>query len=96
MNHIKEDAQRNRQSEQRRNKEISQLKKDQRMKDKQIKDLEISKHQKETILRRKQEEVELLRKKTRPMSAKVAGRTGRYTKPSTGERHEMYSGTVGI
>ena len=85
MNQIKEDAQKSRKSDMKRSKEIAQLRKEQRQKDKQIKDLETSKHQKERILRRKQEEVEVLRKKTRPMSAKVAGRTGKYEKPVTGE-----------
>ena len=85
MNQIKEASTKNRQSDLLRTKEISQLKKKQRLKDKQIKSLELATHQKDLILKRKQEEVELLRKKkARPMSAKVAGRVGKYEKTNTG------------
>lgn len=43
-----------------RNKEINQLRKEQRIKDSTIKTLEAEKRQKELILKRKQEEVKML------------------------------------
>ena len=57
MNKMKEDAQRNRQLELQRDKEINQLRKSQRMKDNQIKTMEAERKQKEIVLKRKQEEV---------------------------------------
>ena len=57
MQQIKEDTQRNRQAEMRRNKEVAQLKKDQRAKDRLITVLETEKEKRDIVLRRKQEEV---------------------------------------
>ena len=57
MQQIKEDSQKNRQAELRRNKELAQLKKEQRAKDKLISTLETDKHKRDIVLRRKQEEV---------------------------------------
>ncbi len=57
MQQIKEDTQRNRQAELRRNKEVAQLKKDQRAKEKIISSLEMEKQRRDLVLRRKQEEV---------------------------------------
>ena len=57
MNKIKEEAQKSRQVDIQRSREINQLKKEQRLKDSQIKTLEAEKKQKELVLKRKQEEV---------------------------------------
>ena len=57
MNQIKETTTKSRQIESKRNREIMQLKKEQRAKDNQIKTLESDKRQKEIVLKRKQEEV---------------------------------------
>ena len=57
MKQIKDDSEKNKQTEARRNKEIAQLRKDYMKKDHQIRNLEREKQQKEIILRRKQEEV---------------------------------------
>ena len=57
MNKIKEEAQKSRQVDILRSREINQLKKEQRLKDSQIKTLEAEKKQKELVLKRKQEEV---------------------------------------
>ncbi|XP_064602279.1 kinesin-like protein KIF21A isoform X2 [Liolophura sinensis] len=83
MKQIKEESEKNKQSEARRSKEMAQLKKDQRLKENKIRTLEAEKRQKETVLRRKQEEVESLRKRQKPMSQKAAGRVGKYIKPPT-------------
>lgn len=74
MNKIKEDSNRHRESEQRRNREIAQLKKESRVKENQIRSLEAEKKIKEVVLRRKQEEVTALRRMAKPMSDRVAGR----------------------
>ncbi|XP_041367345.1 kinesin-like protein KIF21A isoform X2 [Gigantopelta aegis] len=83
MKQIKEDSEKNKQSEARRNKEIAQLRKDYLKKDHRIRNLEREKQQKEIILRRKQEEVETLRKRQKPLSSKAAGRVGKYDKAPT-------------
>ena len=57
MNQIKEDATKNRQKELQRNREVAKLKKEQRLKDNQIRNLETEKNRKELVLKRKQEEV---------------------------------------
>ena len=57
MNQIKEESQRSRASELKRQKEIAQLRKQQRTRDTQITRLEAEKKQKEQVLKRKQEEV---------------------------------------
>ncbi|XP_067137573.1 kinesin-like protein KIF21A isoform X2 [Centruroides vittatus] len=74
MNKMKEEAQRHKTSEQLRNREIAQLKKESRKRENQIRTLEAEKRMKENVLRRKQEEVAALRRMSKPMSDKVAGR----------------------
>lgn len=72
---MKEDNQRHLQSEQRRNREIAQLKKQSRMKENQIRSLQAENRLKENVLKRKQEELAVLRKNTKAkMSDRVAGR----------------------
>ncbi|XP_071121574.1 kinesin-like protein KIF21A isoform X5 [Mytilus edulis] len=83
MKQVKEEADRNKQSEARRNKEVAQLKRDQIQKENRIRNLEKEKKQKETVLKRKVEEVESLRKRNKPMSVRTAGRIGRYDRPAT-------------
>jgi kinesin family protein 4/21/27 len=57
MKQVKEEAERTKQAESRRSREVSQMNKDQLQKENRIKTLEREKQQKEIILRRKQEEV---------------------------------------
>uniref|UniRef100_U3JJA5 Kinesin motor domain-containing protein n=1 Tax=Ficedula albicollis TaxID=59894 RepID=U3JJA5_FICAL len=59
-----------------RNREIAQLKKEQRRQEFQIRALESQKRQQEIVLRRKTQEVSALRRLAKPMSERVAGRTG--------------------
>lgn len=71
---MKEDSKHHLMTEQRRNREIAQLKKQSRMKENQIRSLEAEKRMKENVLKRKQEEIMALRKSAKPMSDRVAGR----------------------
>jgi len=57
MSKIRDETLRGRQAELKHNQELIQLRKEQRIKDSQIRSLEADKRQKEVILRRKQEEV---------------------------------------
>jgi len=57
MGKIREETIKGRQAEMKHNQELIQLRKEQRIKDSQIRSLEADKKQKELILRRKQEEV---------------------------------------
>uniref|UniRef100_A0A8C8SQE1 Kinesin-like protein KIF21A n=1 Tax=Pelusios castaneus TaxID=367368 RepID=A0A8C8SQE1_9SAUR len=77
MKQMKEEQEKARMTESRRNREISQLKKDQRKKEHQLRLLEAQKRNQEVVLRRKTEEVTALRRQVRPMSEKVAGRVSR-------------------
>ncbi|XP_046291933.1 kinesin-like protein KIF21A isoform X14 [Marmota monax] len=77
MKQMKEEQEKARQTESRRNREIAQLKKDQRKRDHQLRLLEAQKRNQEVVLRRKTEEVTALRRQVRPMSDKVAGKVTR-------------------
>ncbi|XP_072922358.1 kinesin-like protein KIF21A isoform X1 [Hemitrygon akajei] len=77
MRQMKEEQERARMTESRRNREIAQLKKDHRKQEHQMKILEAKKRQQEIILKRRTEEVTALRKLSKPMSDKVAGRVSR-------------------
>ncbi|XP_032895499.1 kinesin-like protein KIF21A isoform X2 [Amblyraja radiata] len=77
MKQMKEEQERARMAESRRNREIAQLKKDHRKQEHQMKLLEAKKRQQEIILKRKTEEVTALRRLSKPMSDKVAGRVSR-------------------
>jgi len=57
MSKIRDETIKGRQAELKHNQELIQLRKEQRIKDSQIRSLEADKRQKELILRRKQEEV---------------------------------------
>ncbi|KAK3103464.1 hypothetical protein FSP39_019440 [Pinctada imbricata] len=84
MKQVKEEADKIKASEAKRNKEVAQLKKEQLRKENLIRNLEKEKKQKEVVLKRKQEEVEALRKRDKkPMSSRAAGRIGKYDRPNT-------------
>ncbi|XP_069094988.1 kinesin-like protein KIF21B isoform X2 [Pleurodeles waltl] len=74
MKQMREEQQRRRLVEAKRNREIAQLKKEQRRQEFQIRALESQKRQQEIILRRKTQEVSALRRLSKPMSDRVAGR----------------------
>ncbi|KAJ8395406.1 hypothetical protein AAFF_G00033910 [Aldrovandia affinis] len=74
MKQMKEEQQRRRLVEAKRNREIAQLKKEQRRQEYQIRALESHKRQQEMVLRRKTQEVTALRRMARPMSERAAGR----------------------
>ncbi|KAB1258820.1 Kinesin-like protein KIF21B [Camelus dromedarius] len=76
MKQMREEQQRRRLVETKRNREIAQLKKEQRRQEFQIRALESQKRQQEIVLRRKTQEVSALRRLTKPMSERVAGRVG--------------------
>lgn len=80
MKQMREEQQRRRLVETKRNREIAQLKKEQRRQEFQIRALESQKRQQELVLRRKTQEVSALRRLAKPMSERVAGRVA--LKPS--------------
>lgn len=57
MKQLQDEAQKSREKDQRSNREMAQLRKQQRQKDNQIRTLETDKRQKELVLKRKLEEV---------------------------------------
>lgn len=74
---MREENQRHKNAEERRNREIAQLRKESRRHENQIRTLEAEKRQKEVVLKRKQEEVTMLRRLAKPgLSNKAAGRVG--------------------
>ncbi|KAM6947237.1 kinesin-like protein KIF21B [Lycodopsis pacificus] len=78
MKQMKEEQLRRRMVEAKRNREIAQLKKEQRRQEYQIRALESQKRQQEQVLRRKTQEVTALRRLAKPMSDRVAGRVARW------------------
>ncbi|XP_048352038.1 kinesin-like protein KIF21B isoform X2 [Sphaerodactylus townsendi] len=74
MKQMREEQQRRRLAETKRNREIAQLKKEQRRQEFQIRALESQKRQQEIVLRRKTQEVSALRRLTKPLSERAAGR----------------------
>uniref|UniRef100_A0A452ICZ0 Kinesin motor domain-containing protein n=1 Tax=Gopherus agassizii TaxID=38772 RepID=A0A452ICZ0_9SAUR len=74
MKQMREEQQRRRLLETKRNREIAQLKKEQRRQEFQIRALESQKRQQEIVLRRKTQEVSALRRLAKPMSDRVSGR----------------------
>uniref|UniRef100_A0A4W3GSP6 Kinesin-like protein KIF21B n=1 Tax=Callorhinchus milii TaxID=7868 RepID=A0A4W3GSP6_CALMI len=77
MKQMRDEQQRMRLIECKRNREIAQLKKEQRRQEFQIRALESQKRQQEIVLRRKTQEVSALRRLAKPMSDRVAGRITR-------------------
>ncbi|KAJ8378217.1 hypothetical protein AAFF_G00245050 [Aldrovandia affinis] len=69
MKQMKEEQQRRRVIETKRNREIAQLKKEQRRQEYQIRALESQKRQQELVLRRKTQEVSALRRLAKPITA---------------------------
>ncbi|KAG8577303.1 hypothetical protein GDO81_010135 [Engystomops pustulosus] len=74
MKQMKEEQEKARMVDARRNREIAQLKKDQRKRESQLRTLEAQKRQQEVVLKRRTEEVSVLRRQVKPMSDRVAGR----------------------
>ncbi|XP_022094071.1 kinesin-like protein KIF21A isoform X3 [Acanthaster planci] len=74
MKQIREEQQKARQKEVASNRAIQKLKKESRKHENRIKSLEAEAKQKEIVLKRRQEEVQLLRKQSKPLSDKAAGR----------------------
>ncbi|KAK3536928.1 hypothetical protein QTP86_027059, partial [Hemibagrus guttatus] len=93
MKQMKEEQQRRRMIEAKRNREIAQLKKEQRRQEYQIRALESQKRQQEIVLRRKTQEVTALRRLAKPMSERVAGRVSRRP-PSLDSGVELSAGTT--
>ncbi|XP_066268294.1 kinesin-like protein KIF21A isoform X2 [Branchiostoma lanceolatum] len=79
MKQMRDEQAKSRESENKRSRELAQLKKEQRRRDNVIQQLEREKKQRELVLKRKQEEVNSLRKQARPVSGKV----GDYRKKMT-------------
>ncbi|XP_078195046.1 kinesin-like protein KIF21A isoform X15 [Callithrix jacchus] len=96
MKQMKEEQEKARLTESRRNREIAQLKKDQRKRDHQLRLLEAQKRNQEVVLRRKTEEVTALRRQVRPMSDKVAGKVTRKLSSSDAPALEMGSSAAAV
>ncbi|XP_051932197.1 kinesin-like protein KIF21B isoform X3 [Hippocampus zosterae] len=96
MKQMKEEQQRRRLVEAKRNREIAQLKKEQRRQEFQIRALESQKRQQELVLRRKTQEVTALRRLAKPMSDRVAGRVARWnqTAPISDSGVELSASTT--
>ncbi|XP_076346255.1 kinesin-like protein KIF21A isoform X3 [Tachypleus tridentatus] len=93
VNKMREEGQKHKMQEQRKNKEIAQLRKEGRKHENKIRTLEAEKRMKEVVLRRKQEEVSVLRRRNKPMSAKVAGKIG-WTRQTSAVRSLHFSPKV--
>ncbi|XP_015784967.1 kinesin-like protein KIF21A isoform X2 [Tetranychus urticae] len=71
---MKEEAQRHKEAESRQNKKLSQLAKQERLKDVKIRNLETEANRVKSLLKRKEDQVMAMKKMIKPMSDKVAGR----------------------
>lgn len=80
---IKEEAQRHKEAEMKNNKKLSQLAKQERLKDVKIKNLESETNRVKSLLKRKEDQVIAMKKMIKPMSDKVAGRI-----PSRNKKNE--------
>ncbi|XP_041591790.1 kinesin-like protein KIF21A isoform X9 [Vulpes lagopus] len=96
MKQMKEEQEKARLTESRRNREIAQLKKDQRKRDHQLRLLEAQKRNQEVVLRRKTEEVTALRRQVRPMSDRVAGKVTRKLSSSDTPVQDMGSTAAAV
>ncbi|XP_033078327.1 kinesin-like protein KIF21A isoform X6 [Trachypithecus francoisi] len=96
MKQMKEEQEKARLTECRRNREIAQLKKDQRKRDHQLRLLEAQKRNQEVVLRRKTEEVTALRRQVRPMSDKVAGKVTRKLSSSDAPAQDTSSSAAAV
>ncbi|XP_012931391.1 kinesin-like protein KIF21A isoform X5 [Heterocephalus glaber] len=96
MKQMKEEQEKARLTESRRNREIAQLKKDQRKRDHQLRLLEAQKRNQEVVLRRRTEEVTALRRQVRPMSDKVAGKVSRKLSSSEAPGQDTSSSAAAV
>ncbi|XP_065290019.1 kinesin-like protein KIF21A isoform X3 [Dermacentor albipictus] len=71
---MKEESRRHQEAEKRRNRQIAQMVKESRQQENKIRSLEAQNRTKETVLKRRHEEMAALRRQARPMSQRVAGR----------------------
>ncbi|XP_040068064.1 kinesin-like protein KIF21A isoform X3 [Ixodes scapularis] len=76
MTKMKEESRRHQEAEKRRQREVAQMRKENRQQENRIRSLEAQNRTKEMVLKRRHEEVAALRRQTRPMSSRVAGRLG--------------------
>jgi hypothetical protein len=93
MNQLKEESQKSKQEEQKRQREIALLKRDHLKKDNQIKSLEAEKKCREIVLKRKQEQIQALRKHNNGtrgvLSEKASGRTAQTLNNMLNEANEL-------
>ncbi|KZS05819.1 Kinesin-like protein [Daphnia magna] len=98
MQKMKEDANRHKEIELKRTREIAQLRKESRKRENEIRTLQMDKRVKETVLKRKQEEVNALRKVQARgqgvLSERAAGRVFQSGRNSRKPRQPMYSPKV--
>jgi kinesin family member 21 len=97
MQKMKEDANRHKEIELKRTREIAQLRKESRKKENEIRTLQMDKRVKETVLKRKQEEVNALRKvqaRQGVLSDRASGRVLQSGRNSRKPRQPMYSPKV--
>lgn len=92
MKQMKEEATKSKQQEAQRNKQIAQLKKESRLRQMTIKNLEMEKRQRDIVLKRKQEEVKALRRQQKPVSGKL-GEQRNQSMPSGREVNGMETST---
>jgi kinesin family protein 4/21/27 len=74
LSKMKEETQKHREAEMKNNKKISQLAKQDRQKAIKIRTLEVESNRVKNLLRRKDEEINAIKKRAKPMSDRVAGR----------------------
>uniref|UniRef100_V5IJV2 Putative kinesin-like protein kif21a n=1 Tax=Ixodes ricinus TaxID=34613 RepID=V5IJV2_IXORI len=74
MTKMKEESRRHQEAEKRRQREVAQMRKENRQQENRIRSLEAQNRTKEMVLKRRHEEVAALRRQARPMSSRVAGR----------------------
>ncbi|XP_046439870.1 kinesin-like protein KIF21A isoform X2 [Daphnia pulex] len=97
MQKMKEDANRHKEIELKRTREIAQLRKESRKRENEIRTLQMDKRVKETVLKRKQEEVNALRKvqaRQGNLSDRASGRVVQSGRNSRKPRQPMYSPKV--
>jgi kinesin family protein 4/21/27 len=97
MQKMKEDANRHKEIELKRTREIAQLRKESRKRENEIRTLQMDKRVKETVLKRKQEEVNALRKvqaRQGVLSDRASGRVVQSGRNSRKPRQPMYSPKV--
>ncbi|XP_040068537.1 kinesin-like protein KIF21A isoform X2 [Ixodes scapularis] len=76
MTKMKEGSRCHQEAEKRRQREVAQMRKENRQQENRIRSLEAQNRTKEMVLKRRHEEVAALRRQAHPMSSRVAGRLG--------------------